>query len=130
MTDIRCGLTVPAGIDLDDILRKSLEKASSHTKKVFGQSPLTGPEIIDVANTKGMITLASTVGLGGQPHLAPVDVVGVDGTIYLGWDPSLSAVRTPQEAPLDSRDDNGRMETAGDTGRNCQLSRYEEQSRK
>lgn len=79
-------MTIPAGRDLDDVLKESLEKASSHTKKVFGQNPLTGPEIIDMANTKGLMTLASTVGLGGQPHLAPVDAVGVDGTIYLGWD--------------------------------------------
>ena len=79
-------MTIPAGVDLDDVLKESLEKASPHTKKVFGQNPLTGREIIDMANTKGLMTLASTVGSGGQPHLAPADVVGVVGTLYIGMD--------------------------------------------
>ena len=79
-------MTVSAAEDLDYVLKETLAKASPHTKKVYGQNPLTGREIIDMANTKGLMTLASTVGSGGQPHLAPADVVGIDGTLYLGMD--------------------------------------------
>jgi len=73
-------------VDLDEVLKKSLEQASPHTRKVYGQNPLTGPEIIEMANTKGVMTLASTVDAGGRPHMAPVDLVGVAGALYLGLD--------------------------------------------
>jgi pyridoxamine 5'-phosphate oxidase-like protein len=94
------GLTIPTRYDLDRLLKVSLEKASSHTKKVFGQNPLTGQEIIEMANTKGLMTLASTVGSGGQPHLTPADIVGVEGSLYLGMDLATAQYARLRRRPM------------------------------
>jgi pyridoxamine 5'-phosphate oxidase-like protein len=94
------GLKVPMRLDLDRVLKESLEKASSHTKKVFGKNPLTGQEIIEMANTKGLMTLASTVGSGGQPHLTPADIVGVEGTLYLGMDLATAQYSRLRKNPM------------------------------
>jgi putative heme iron utilization protein len=71
--------------DLDSLIKQSLENATSHTKKVYGQSPLTGQELVDLANSRAL-TLAATVKPDQRPHLSPVDLNILDDKIYIGID--------------------------------------------
>ena len=71
--------------ELDELIQQSLENASPHTKKVYGQNPLTGQELEDLANSRALI-LAATVKPDHRPHLSPVDLNIVDGKIYIGID--------------------------------------------
>ena len=64
-------------------MEKSLAQASPHSRKVYGQNPLTAKEVLELANTHVLI-LAATVKAEGKPHLSPVDLVAVEGTIYVG----------------------------------------------
>ena len=52
---------------------------------MYGQNPLTASEVLELANTHVLI-LGATVKPEGKPHLSPVDVVAVDGIIYVGVD--------------------------------------------
>jgi putative heme iron utilization protein len=79
-------LTAPILNNLESVLKTSLEKASPHTRKVYGQNPLSADEIVQMANDKTMMTLVSTVKTNGRPHLSPSDVVSVDGKIFVGAD--------------------------------------------
>ena len=79
-------MTILISNSLDSVQRASLEKASPHTRKVYGQNPLSGDDIVKMANDKTAMTLASTVRANGKPHLSPTDVVGVDGKIFVGTD--------------------------------------------
>lgn len=76
--------------NLDSVLKSSLEKASPHTRKVYGQYPMSGNEIVEMANQKTVMTIVSTVRSNGKPHLSPTDVVGVDGRIFIGTDLATS----------------------------------------
>jgi len=71
--------------ELDAIIKQSLEKATPHTRKVYGQNPLTGQELVDLANARAL-DLAATVKPDQRPHLSPVDLNIVDGKIYIGID--------------------------------------------
>ena len=71
--------------DLDALIRQSLEKASPHSKKVYGQNPLSGPELVELANAR-VLNLAATVKPNQTPHLSPVDVNIVSDRIYIGID--------------------------------------------
>ena len=83
---------------LDSIIKNSLSQASSHTKKVYSQNPLTAGEVIDLANSRVM-TLAATVRPDGRPHLSPTDLVAVDGVFYLGVDEATARYRNLKENP-------------------------------
>jgi putative heme iron utilization protein len=71
--------------ELDSLIKQSLENATPHTRKVYGQNPLTGQELVDLANSRALI-LAATVKPDHKPHLSPVDLNIVDGKIYIGID--------------------------------------------
>lgn len=83
-------MTVQISDSLESVLRSSLEKASPHTRKVYGQHPLSADEIVEMANDRTMMTLISTVRANGRPHLSPSDVVGVNGKIFIGTDQATS----------------------------------------
>ena len=86
-------------VDLDDVLKGSLAKASPHTKNVYGRDPLTGMEIVDMANDRTIQTLASTVRLNGRPHLTPTDVVGLNGALYVGVDEATGHYSNLKRSP-------------------------------
>ena len=77
---------------LDSIIRDSLSRASSHTRKVYSQNPLTAGEVIELANSR-VLTIAATVRPDGRPHLSPTDLVAVDGVLYLGVDKATARYR-------------------------------------
>ena len=83
---------------LDSIIKNSISQASSHTKKVYSQNPLTASEVIDLANSR-VLTLAATVRLDGRPHLSPTDLVVVDGVFYLGVDEATARYRNLKQNP-------------------------------
>jgi putative heme iron utilization protein len=83
---------------LDSIIRNSLRQASSHTKKVYSQNPLTASEVVDLANSR-VLTLAATVRRDGRPHLSPTDLVVVDGVFYLGVDEATARYRNLKANP-------------------------------
>jgi putative heme iron utilization protein len=83
---------------LDSIIKNSLNKASSHTKEVYSQNPLTGTEVIELANSR-VLTLAATVRPDGRPHLSPTDFVAVDGIFYLGVDEATARYRNLKQNP-------------------------------
>jgi putative heme iron utilization protein len=83
---------------LDSIIKNSLSLASSHTKKVYGQNPLTASEVIELANSR-VLTLAATVRPDGRPHLSPTDLVFVDGVFYLGVDEATARYRNLKQNP-------------------------------
>jgi putative heme iron utilization protein len=74
-------------------------RASSHSKKVYGKNPLTSQEVFDLANSKGAFGLAATIRPDGQPHLSPVDVVAVDGQLYMGVDEATARYKNLQKNP-------------------------------
>jgi putative heme iron utilization protein len=83
---------------LDSIIKNSLNQASSHTKKVYSQNPLTATEVVDLANSR-VLTLAATVRPDGRPHLSPTDLVVVDGVFYLGVDEATARYRNLKANP-------------------------------
>jgi putative heme iron utilization protein len=83
---------------LDSIIKNSLSRASSHTKKVYSQNPLTASEVVDLANSR-VLTLAATVRPDGRPHLSPTDLVVVDGVFYLGVDEATARYRNLKANP-------------------------------
>ncbi len=83
---------------LDSIIKNSLSKASSHTKKVYSQNPLTADEVIELANSR-VLTIAATVRPDGRPHLSPTDLVVVDGVFYLGVDEATARYRNLKQNP-------------------------------
>lgn len=85
--------------DLETVLKRSLEHASAHSRKVYGQNPLTAREILELANSKVLI-LGATVKPGGRPHLSPIDLLAVDGTLYLGVDETTARYRNLKHNPV------------------------------
>ena len=83
---------------LDSIIKDSLSRASSHTRNVYSQNPLTANEIIELANSR-VITIAGTVRPNGRPHLSPTDLVAVDGVFYLGVDEATARYRNLKKNP-------------------------------
>ena len=83
---------------LDLIIKNSLSKASSHTREVYSQNPLTASEVIELANGRVLI-LAATVRPDGRPHLSPTDFVDVDGVFYLGVDEATARYRNLKQNP-------------------------------
>jgi putative heme iron utilization protein len=83
---------------LDSIIRDSLSRASSHTRKVYSQNPLTASEVIELANSR-VLTIAATVRPDGRPHLSPTDLVTVDGVFYLGVDEATARYRNLKANP-------------------------------
>jgi putative heme iron utilization protein len=83
---------------LDSIIKNSLSQASSHTKKVYSQNPLTASEVVDLANSR-VLTLAATVRPDGRPHLSPTDLVVVDAVFYLGVDEATARYRNLKANP-------------------------------
>src|SRR3989441_10801640 len=83
---------------LDSVIKNSLSKASSHTKKVYSQNPLTADEVIELANSR-VLTIAATVRPDGRPHLSPTDLVVVDGVFYLGVDEATARYRNLKQNP-------------------------------
>jgi putative heme iron utilization protein len=83
---------------LDSIIKNSLNKASPHTREVYGQNPLTASEVIEMANTR-VLTLAATIRPDGRPHLSPTDLVAVDGVFYLGIDEATARYRNLKQNP-------------------------------
>jgi putative heme iron utilization protein len=83
---------------LDSIIKNSLSKASSHTKKVYSQNPLTASEVIELGNSR-VLTLAATVRPDGRPHLSPTDLTVVDGVFYLGMDEATARYRNLKANP-------------------------------
>lgn len=84
--------------DLDAVVKKSLTQASTHSKKVYGQNPLTAQEILDLANGRVLI-LAATVKPDAKPHLSPSDLVAVDGRLYVGVDQATARYRNLKQNP-------------------------------
>jgi len=80
------------------IIKNSLSKASSHTREVYSQNPLTASEVIELANGRVLI-LAATVRPDGRPHLSPTDFVDVDGVFYLGVDEATARYRNLKQNP-------------------------------
>ena len=83
---------------LDSIIKNSLGKASTHTREVYSQNPLTASEVIEMANSR-VLTLAATVRPDGRPHLSPTDFLAVDGIFYLGVDESTARYRNLKQNP-------------------------------
>lgn len=83
---------------LDSIIENSLTKASSHTRGVYGQNPLTANELIELANAR-VLTLAATVRPDGRPHLSPTDFIVVEGIFYLGVDEATARYRNLRQNP-------------------------------
>ena len=83
---------------LDSIIKNSLSKASTHTRGVYSQNPLTASEVIEMANSR-VLTLAATVRPDGRPHLSPTDFVAVDGVFYLGVDEATARYRNLKQNP-------------------------------
>jgi len=83
---------------LDSIIKNSLSKASSHTKKVYSQNPLTASEVIELANSR-VLTIAATVKPDRRPHLSPTDLIVVDEVFYLGVDEATARYRNLKENP-------------------------------
>jgi len=71
--------------DLQYVIDKSLAQASPHSKKVYGQNPLTAKEVLDLANSHVLI-VAATLKPEGKPQLSPIDFVAVEGLLYVGVD--------------------------------------------
>ena len=80
------------------IIKNSLSKASSHTREIYGQNPLTASEVIELANGR-VLTLAATVRPDGRPHLSPTDFVAVDGVFYIGVDEATARYRNLKQNP-------------------------------
>lgn len=89
-------MTVTILSELENVLRKSLEHASAHSKGVYGKNPLTVQELLDLANAKGPMSLGATVKPSGQPHLSPVDIVATDGKLVLGIDKATARYKNLQ----------------------------------
>jgi putative heme iron utilization protein len=83
---------------LDSIIKDSLIKASPHTREVYGKNPLTGGEVIELANSR-VLTIAATVRPDGRPHLSPTDFVAVEGVFYLGVDEATARYRNLKQNP-------------------------------
>jgi len=83
---------------LDSIIKNSLSKASTHTREVYSQNPLTASEVIEMGNSR-VLTLAATVRPDGRPHLSPTDFVAVDGVFYLGVDEATARYRNLKQNP-------------------------------
>jgi len=83
---------------LESIIRDSLSQASSHTKSVYSQNPLTASEVIELANSR-VLTVAATVRPDDRPHLSPTDLVVVDGVFYLGVDEATARYRNLRHNP-------------------------------
>jgi hypothetical protein len=84
--------------DLDSVMKESLARASSHSKKVYGQNPLTAQEVIDLANGEAL-SLAATVKQEGKPHLSPVDLVAVEGKLFVGMDKNTARFKNLKHNP-------------------------------
>ena len=84
--------------DLDSVMNESLVKASSHSKKVYGQNPLTAQEVLDLANGQAL-SLAATVKREGKPHLSPVDLVAVGGKLFVGTDKNTARFKNLKQNP-------------------------------
>lgn len=84
--------------DLDSVMKESLARASSHSKKVYGQNPLAAQEVLDLANSQ-VLSLAATVKREGKPHLSPVDLVAVDGNLYVGMDEATARFKNLKQNP-------------------------------
>lgn len=84
--------------ELDSLIKQSLENATPHTRKVYGQNPLTGQELVDLANSRALI-LAATVKPDHKPHLSPVDLNIVDGKIYIGIDEGTARYKNLNHNP-------------------------------
>lgn len=84
--------------ELDSILRESLTKSSSHTRKVYSQNPLSSSEIVQLANSR-VLTVAATVKPDSRPHISPSDLVVVDGVFYLGVDKVTARYRNLTQNP-------------------------------
>ena len=109
---------------LDSIIKNSLSKASTHTKEVYSQNPLTASEVIEMAISR-VLTLAATVRPDGRPHLAPTDFLAVDGIFYLGVDEATARYRNLKQNPAVTvmlADDRKRQAILG---RKRQISRHE-----
>jgi len=79
-------------------MEKTLAQASPHSREVYGQNPLTAKEVLELANTNVLI-LAATVKPEGKPHLSPVDLVAVEGSIYLGVDKATARYKNLKQNP-------------------------------
>jgi uncharacterized pyridoxamine 5'-phosphate oxidase family protein len=55
-------------------------------------------EVLELANTHVLI-LGATVGPEGKPHLSPVDVVAVEGAIYVGVDEATARYKNLKRNP-------------------------------
>jgi uncharacterized pyridoxamine 5'-phosphate oxidase family protein len=84
--------------DLQSVIEKSLAQASPHSKKVYGEDPMTAKEVLELANTDVLI-LAATVKPEGKPHLSPVDIVAVEGAIYVGVDEETARYKNLKQNP-------------------------------
>ncbi len=84
--------------ELDTLISRSLADATPHTKKVYGQNPMTGQELVDLANSRALI-LAATVKSDNRPHLSPVDLNIVDDKIYLGIDEGTARHKNLRQNP-------------------------------
>ena len=83
---------------LDSIIGDSLNRASSHTRKVYSQNPLKASEVLELANSR-VLTIAATVRPDGRPHLSPTDLVAVDGVLYFGVDEATARYRNLKANP-------------------------------
>ena len=85
-------------MDMESVLRDSLAHATPHSKKVYGQNPLTAREVLELANSRVLI-FAATVKPNGRPHLSPSDLVAVDGILYIGVDIATARYKNLKQNP-------------------------------
>ncbi len=71
--------------DLDSIIKRTITHASPHSKKLFGQNPMTGEETLDLLSSKKLQIMAS-IKPDGNPHIAATTLIVTDGRIYMGMD--------------------------------------------
>lgn len=84
--------------DFDVLIKKSLSQATTHSKKVFSQSPMTAEEVFDLA-TGSALRFAATVKPNGRPHLSITDVILLDGEFYIGVDLATARYRNLKDNP-------------------------------
>jgi len=65
---------------------------------VYGKNPLTYEEVLDLANSRALV-LVATVKPAGTPHLSPSDLIAVEGSLYLGIDTVTARYKNLKQNP-------------------------------
>lgn len=84
--------------ELQEVLDRSLAKATEFTRTLFTANPLTARQVQGFANEAGGMTLA-TVNREAKPHAAPVICGCADGVIYFSASKGSALLRNIRREP-------------------------------